>query len=60
MPRPRSSARQPDLLVPEGPRTPMAAGERAELLALVSTLLTETLAAGAAAAEAEADDEDRA
>jgi len=36
----------------------MAAGERAELLALVGALLTETLAAGAAAAEA--GDEDRA
>ena len=58
MPRPRPSARQPDLLAPESPQTPMAAGERAELLALVSTLLTETFAAGAAAAEA--GDEDRA
>jgi len=38
----------------------MAAGERAELLALVGALLAETLGAGAAAAEAEADDEDRA
>jgi hypothetical protein len=58
MPRPRPSARQPDLLAPEGPRTPMAAGERAELLALVGALLTEALAVGAAAAEA--GDEDRA
>ena len=56
MPRPRPSARQPDLLAPEGPRTPMAAGERAELLALVGALLTEALAAGVA----EVDDEDRA
>ena len=58
MPRPRPSARQPDLLAPESPQTSIAAGERAALLALVSTLLTETLAAGAAAAEA--GDEDRA
>ena len=58
MPRPRSSARQPDLLVPEDPRTPMAAGERAELLALVGALLTEALAADTVAAEAR--DEDRA
>ena len=58
MPRPRPSARQPDLLAPEGPRTPMAASERAELLALVGALLTEALAVGAAAAEA--GDEDRA
>jgi hypothetical protein len=36
----------------------MAAGERAELLALVGALLTEALAVGAAAAEA--GDEDRA
>ena len=58
MPRPRPSARQPDLLAPESPQTPMAAGERAELVALVGALLTEALAAGAAAAEA--GDEDRA
>ena len=58
MPRPRPSARQPDLLAPEGLQTPMAAGERAELLALVGTLLTEALAADAVAAEAR--DEDRA
>ncbi len=58
MPRPRPSARQPDLLAPEGPRTPVATGERAELLALVGALLTEALAAGAMAAEA--GDEDRA
>jgi hypothetical protein len=58
MPRPRPSARQPDLLAPESPQTPMTAGERAELLALVGALLTEALAAGAAAAEA--GDEDRA
>ena len=58
MPCPRPSVRQPDLLAPEGPRTPMASGERAELLALVGALLTEALALGAAAAEA--GDEDRA
>lgn len=58
MPRPRPSARQPDLLAPENPQPPMAAGERADLLALVGALLTEALGAGAAAAEA--GDEDRA
>ncbi len=52
MPHPRPSARQPDLLTPEGPRTPMATGERAELLALVGAPLTEALAAGPVAAEA--------
>ena len=58
MPRPRPSARQPDLLAPESPQMPIAAGERAELLALVGALLMEALAADTVAAEAR--DEDRA
>ncbi len=58
MPRPRASDRHPDLFAPESPQVPMAAAERAELLALVSALLAEALAPGALAAEA--DDEDRA
>ncbi len=58
MPRPRASDRHPDLFAPESPQVPMAAAERAELLALVGALLTEAL--GASAAAAEAGDEDRA
>jgi hypothetical protein len=58
MPRPRASDRHPDLFAPESPQMPIAAGERAELLALVSALLTEALAAGTVAAEA--GDEDHA
>ncbi len=58
MPRPRPSDRQPDLFAPESPQMPIAAGERAELLALVGALLTEALAADTVAAEAR--DEDRA
>jgi hypothetical protein len=56
MPRPRASDRHPDLFAPEGPQPPMAAAERAELLALVGALLAEAIAA----AVAEVDDEDRA
>jgi hypothetical protein len=57
MPRPRPSDRHPDLFVPESPPVPMAAAERTELLALVSALLTEALAA---VAVVEASDEDHA
>ena len=59
MPRPRPRGRHPDLFAPENPRAPMTAAERRkELLALVSALLTEALAAGAVTAEA--GDEDHA
>ena len=56
MPRPRPSNRHPDLFAPKGPPVP-AAAKRAELLPLVSVLLTEILAALVAA---EARDEDHA
>jgi hypothetical protein len=57
MPRPpRPRDRHPDLFAPESPQVPMAAAEqRTELLALVSALLTQALAAGAVV---EAGDED--
>ena len=55
MPRPRASDRHPDLFAPESPQVPMAAAERAELLAPVGALLAEAIAA-----VAEVDDEDRA
>ena len=49
--------RQPDLFVPKTPLVPMTASERAKLLPLVSTLLSETRSA---IAMTEADDEDHA
>ena len=57
MPRPRARNRQSDLFSPECPKVPMAAAEqRTELLALMSALLAETLAADAVAAEASDED----
>ena len=44
MPRPQPSHRQPDLFALRKSSVPIAASERMKLLALVSTLLAETLA----------------
>jgi hypothetical protein len=55
MPRPQPSHRHPDLFAPEDPPVPIAASERTKLLALVSTLLAETLTV---VGVAEAHDED--
>ena len=57
MPRPRPSNRHPDLFAPKGPPAPATAAKRAELLPLVSALLTEILAA---LVTAEGRDEDHA
>ncbi len=57
MTRRQQYQRQPDLFVPETPLVPMTASERAKLLPLVSTLLSETRSA---VAMTEADDEDHA
>ena len=56
MPRPQPSHRHPDLFASQEPPTPIAASERTKLLALVSTLLAETLPVVAE----EASDEDHA
>jgi hypothetical protein len=56
MPRPHSSRRHPDLFASREPPVPIAASERTKLLALVSALLSETLAV----ARVEASDEDHA
>lgn len=55
MPRPRPIRPHPDLFAYREPQVPIAS-ERAELLALLSTLLVETLVTIAAV---EASDEDR-
>lgn len=57
MPRPQPSHRHPDLFASKDPPVPIAASERTRLLALVSTLLMETVAVTAVA---EASDEDHA
>jgi hypothetical protein len=45
MPRPQPIRRHPDLFAYQEPKVPIAASARAELLALVSALLAETLMA---------------
>jgi hypothetical protein len=45
MPRPQPSRRHPDLFASREPPVPIAASERTKLLALMSSLLVETLAA---------------
>ena len=57
MPRPQPVRRHPDLFAYQEPRVPIAASERAKLLALLSVLLAETLVA---IAGTEASDEDNA
>ncbi len=57
MPRPQPIRHHPDLFAYKEPQVPIAASERARLLALVSVLLAETLAA---IAGAEASNEDNA
>ncbi len=57
MPRPQPVRRHPDLFAYQEPQVPIAASERAKLLALVSVLLAETLVA---IAGTEASDEDNA
>jgi hypothetical protein len=57
MPRPQPIRRYPDLFAYQELQVPIAASERARLLALVSVLLAETLAA---IAGAEASNEDNA
>jgi hypothetical protein len=57
MPRPQPIRRHPDLFAYQELQVPIAASARAELLALVSTLLAETLMA---IAGVEARDEDNA
>ena len=57
MPRPQPIRRNPDLFAYQEQQVPIAASERAKLLALVSLLLAETLVAIAAT---EANDEDNA
>jgi hypothetical protein len=56
MPRPQPSRRHPDLFASREPPVPIAASERTKLLALMSSLLVETLAV----VRAEANDEDHA
>ena len=56
MPRPQPSRRHPDLFASREPPVPIAASERTKLLALMSSLLVETLAA----VRVEANDEDHA
>ena len=56
MPRPHPSRHHPDLFASREPPVPIAASERTKLLALVSALLSETLAV----ARVEASDEDHA
>jgi hypothetical protein len=56
MPRPQPSRRHPDLFASREPPVPIAASERTELLALMSSLLVETLAV----VRVEANDEDHA
>ena len=57
MPRPQPIRRYPDLFAYQELQVPIAASERARLLALVSVLLAETLAV---IAGAEASNEDNA
>ncbi len=57
MPRPQPIRRHPDLFAYQELQVPIAASERAKLLALVSVLLAETLIT---IAGAEASDEDNA
>jgi hypothetical protein len=54
MPRPQPSRRHPDLFASREPPVPIAASERTKLLALMSSLLVETLAV----VRVEANDED--
>jgi hypothetical protein len=56
MPRPQPSRRHPNLFASHEPPVPIAASERTKLLALMSSLLVETLAA----VRVEANDEDHA
>ena len=56
MPRPQPSRRHPDLFASREPPVPIAASERTKLLALISSLLVETLAV----VRVEANDEDHA
>jgi hypothetical protein len=56
MPRPQPSRRHPDLFASREPPVPIAASERTKLLALMSSLLVETLAV----VRVEANDEDHA
>jgi hypothetical protein len=56
MPRPQPSRRHPDLFASHEPPVPIATSERTKLLALMSSLLVETLAV----VRVEANDEDHA